>query len=100
MQNKHSAMESIAETILQICAAKSMALNPEEYPESRPAETARSSYRQMADGILKRVLTIKIKKDIPYIFRYKKYFQPKNKAEKLKEIGRPDRLIRKKLDRK
>ena len=31
-------MESIAETILQICAAKSMALNPEEYPESRPAE--------------------------------------------------------------
>ena len=93
-------MERTLEMILQICAASSMDSNEVEYPVIKPEETARSSYKQIAEGIFKRVVTAKIRNESPYIFRYKKYCQPKNKAEKLKEMGRPDRLILKKLDKK
>ena len=46
-------MERTVEMILQICAASSMDSNEVEYPVIKPEETARSSYKQIAEGIFK-----------------------------------------------
>ncbi len=92
-------MERTVEMILQICAASSMDSNEVEYPVIKPEETARSSYKQIAEGIFKRVVTAKIRNESPYIFRYKNIANQKQSG-KIKGNGPPRSFDPQKLDKK